>query len=152
MKIAGKLALTALLGMALAPPGVAAPADTEATTELRCILLSGNMASAPDPQARQAGMMMAFYFLGRLDKKFSAAELQKRLLAEAAGIDAEKLRAAATTCGEQLKTRGAFLEDLGSKLSAAAKVPAKKPDSKPADAKPADADAPKIEPKLEPEN
>lgn len=146
MKTAGTLATAAFLWAALGAPAIAAPEESEATTELRCILLSGNMASAKDPQARQAGMMMAFYFLGRLDKKFSAAELQKRLTTEAETITADKLRAAATTCGEQLKARGAFLEDLGGKLSAAAPKPAAK-----GEANPADAEAPKLEPKLEPE-
>ncbi len=108
----------AIAGMAAMPAAAAEESDT--TTELRCILLSGNMAGAKDPQARQAGMMMAFYFLGRLDKKYSAAALTDKLEAEAAGLDKEKLQAVVTTCGEQLRMRGAFLEDLGKKLSTAA--------------------------------
>jgi hypothetical protein len=115
MKLAGTIAL-AIIGAATLPaPVLAQEADT--ATELRCVLLSGRLAGAKEPQTRQAGMMMAYYFIGRLDKKFTSADLQKKLLAESQALDEEKMKAAFKVCGEQLSSRGAFLEDLGKKLS-----------------------------------
>lgn len=119
MKLATPFALAAMISAALiAAPAAAAESDTP--TELRCILLSGNMVASSDAQARQAGMSMAFYYLGRLDRKFSAADLQAKLIEEAKVSTAAKLTTAATTCGEQFQARGRFLEDLGKKLSAEA--------------------------------
>ena len=90
----------------------AAPADDEA--DMRCFLVSADMADSKDAETKNAGSVMMFYFLGRLDGRNPNVDLKQLLVREAermSDADKEKLL---VSCSGKVEQRGKQLEALGS--------------------------------------
>ena len=128
MRVLKMMAAAALPLAAMASGPALAQANT--VTELRCLLLAG-IPRTNDPKLQQGPLMMAFYYLGRLDKNMTAAELEQRLLAEQKNVTPEQMQAAVKSCGDQVANRIQFLSDMGPKLSAARKPAAATPKEPP---------------------
>ena len=105
------LGLALLFGSATAR---AAPADD--AEDMRCLIVAVELADNADKELSDAGTMMTTYFLGRLDGRSPAANLEQLLIQEATRLteaDKERLLIA---CLAQLELRGKQMEALGERL------------------------------------
>ncbi len=121
------LALAAAILTAAVIP-VAAQPDT-VTPDVRCLMIGMAMTNAPDPKIRTGGLMAIYYYLGRLDPKLPAAQLEARIRAEARAMTQDKAKADAQRCGQQLTARQSGLQAMAKRLAPPA-PPAKGPPPK----------------------
>jgi hypothetical protein len=100
----------------------AAHAQDPVKTDLRCAVLAFQMSVADDPAMKSAGMMTAFYYLGRLDARLSPADLEPRLTEEIASMTStmtvDAIQTQARLCGAILTARGEALVSMGNRMIA----------------------------------
>jgi hypothetical protein len=102
----------------------AAPASAEApetTTDLKCLAFAFNMSSDADQTKAAAGTMAVLYFLGRIDGREPALNLEKRLVQPDMELKPSEMAGLGLTCGGMLKVRGAELATMSERLKAAGK-------------------------------
>ena len=96
----------------------AAPADNAALADAQCLVAFGQLGASEDAATRQAGMIGANYFLGRLDGRAANADLRALLKQAGEAMKAADLKPALTRCGTLLQQRGEALQAIGRSLSA----------------------------------
>ena len=89
--------------------------DDPAVADAQCLLALGQLGSAEDEAARQAGMMGAQYYLGRLDGR-AVADLEGLLRRAAAAMKAEELGPTLQRCGALMQERGQALQAIGDRM------------------------------------
>ena len=94
----------------------AANPDDPAMADAQCLLALGQLGSAEDEAARQAGMMGAQYYLGRLDGR-AVADLEGLLRRAAAAMKAEELGPTLQRCGALMQERGQALQTIGDRMT-----------------------------------
>ncbi len=109
----------AILMLALWPlaAAVAAPLDEETRKDVRCLIIVGQLSKSEDPQVRDAGRIAGQYFLGRIDGRAPALDLESAVAAEVAAAIADQ-KALFPYCGDLMKKRGAEVEAVGKRLTA----------------------------------
>jgi hypothetical protein len=124
--------------MALAMMGGAARAD-ETTDDIHCLVIFMQMSNAPEQGARTGGLIGSFYYMGKLDGHSRSLDLENRIVAEVAKMNAASFQADAARCGRDMTKRGQDAADLGKALQQHAQQMEKaaKPEGAPA-APPAD--------------
>ncbi len=118
-KMIGLLAAVAVLG----GPATASAQSVETRADIRCLVVSLLMVNSPKPELRQAGMMSAIYYFGRLDGSARSPNLEDMIVKEIEKIKPDQLRDEAIRCGGELKARGDAMSELGANISARAKMP-----------------------------
>jgi hypothetical protein len=112
------------LALALAAtPALAARADTAddpSTADLKCLIVGFTMAQSTDPTQADAGKIVSFYYLGRLDGRDPSYDLEGRLVEVSSHMTPDEIRAAATRCGAALQARGQSIQAIGERLKARA--------------------------------
>lgn len=105
--------------LALAPwvAGAAAPLDVETRKDVRCLIVVGQLSKSEDPELRDAGRVASQYFLGRIDGRAPALDLEAAIAAEGAAAVADQ-KDLFLYCGELMKKRGAEVEAIGNRLVA----------------------------------
>ena len=89
---------------------------SETVADVQCLVVGAQLAASPDQQQKLVGSMMAIYFLGRIDGRSPAVELQELLKQEATKLTGSELGRAARRCGAQLSARGAEITRIGRTL------------------------------------
>lgn len=101
----------ALALLASPAAALAAPADDEA--DMRCFIVSAEMADSQDKEVETAGSIMLFYYLGRLDGRNASANLEALIEKQAKQLtDAEKQQLLAS-CSAKVEQRGKDLASMG---------------------------------------
>lgn len=109
-------ALALLAAQAVAP----APVDP-----MRCLLISGVASQSGDANAAQAGKYASIYWMGRVNGAAPNAPLAQQLGATAKAMEGINLQTEAQRCGEDMKRRGAEMQEAGKALQAQAPASAK---------------------------
>ncbi len=108
--------LPLLLGaMAVLPVRVEAQTP-ETTADVRCVLVGIRAAELPDSPQKSTGLLMALYYIGRLDGRDPTLDLQASLGAQLSKMTAADFAAEATRCGAGLTTKGAQIGRIGQDL------------------------------------
>jgi hypothetical protein len=96
----------------------AALADaSEVTDVVRCIFVGLEAAQSPDPARQQGAVVVAMYFLGRLDSLMPQANLEDLLNKESAAMNKPSVfQAEANRCGLTLKEKGRMMQQVGNRL------------------------------------
>lgn len=81
-------------------------ADREELADVRCVVVAMHMATLSNPQQRSAGVMIATYYLGRLDGRASQMDVELLIEEEANKMTPADLRSDAVRCGSALKKKG----------------------------------------------
>jgi hypothetical protein len=111
-------AALALALMAAAPARAEAP---ETTTDLKCLVFSMSMGANADPSKAAIGAMAMLYFLGRLDGREPALNLETRLVQPDMQLKPADFAQLGVTCGGMLQNRGAELTAMGERIQAKGK-------------------------------
>ena len=107
----------AALAASLAATGARA-ADTDITSDVRCMVVAAAMAQNTDPKVQNAGVMAGLYDLGKLDGREPNLDLEARLKQELAQMKPAEMMSEAQRCGAQLTARGKTVTEIGARLQA----------------------------------
>jgi hypothetical protein len=100
-------------GLTILFAAAAAAAPAVDSADVRCFLVTAEMADTKDKEVETAASIMMFYYLGRIDGKDPAANIEALVEQEAARLtDAEKKQLLAT-CSAQVERRGKQLSGGG---------------------------------------
>ncbi|MGH8199316.1 MAG: hypothetical protein ACREVO_02960 [Steroidobacteraceae bacterium] len=105
MRRSSYLGLLALLAVVL--PGVVCAQDAATTDDVRCVIVGMLMAqSGANAAERQAGPILALYYIGRLDGRSPSFDLEGAIVKEVTKMTQADYLATAHRCGRTLQTRG----------------------------------------------
>lgn len=109
-------AALALLGATAATQAHAQ--ETAATTgDLKCAVVGFVFAASEDKDEQQAGLMLAFYYFGRLSAVGGGFDLEKRLQAVAEAMTDEQFGTEAHRCGDELGRIGDSMKRFGESMA-----------------------------------
>lgn len=103
--------------LAYGPSFAARAANRYALSDVRCVVVGLRMVEMPASQQRTAGMMLAIYYLGRLDGRAPDAEVEGLIEREAEKMTAAEFRSNAVRCGNALTLKGQEIQRIGAELS-----------------------------------
>ena len=90
--------------------------DADTVADVRCVAVGIRSAELPDSRQKSTGLLMALYFIGRLDGRNPKVELEALLAAQVAKMTAADFAAEATRCGQSLASKGAQITKVGQDL------------------------------------
>ncbi|WP_374470485.1 hypothetical protein [Phenylobacterium sp.] len=109
-------AATAALLVALAAGAPARAQETPATTgDLKCALVGFALATSERKEEQQAGLMLAFYYYGRLSAA-PGVQVEKRLKEVADAMTDEAFVKESTRCGDELAQVGESMQRFGESM------------------------------------
>jgi hypothetical protein len=83
------------------------------TADVRCLIVGLSMGSVPGAAPRTAGVMIAMYYLGRLDARSPKPDLEALLGEEVEKITPNDLKSESVRCGTEFKSKGNQLAKIG---------------------------------------
>jgi hypothetical protein len=95
----------------------AVAADRQAVADVRCVVVGLRMIEMTAPQQRAAGMMIALYYLGRLDGEGQETALEPLIETEAKKMTEPEFRANAVRCGKAFTLKGQEMQKIGADLT-----------------------------------
>ncbi|HEX8257374.1 MAG TPA: hypothetical protein VF589_07055 [Allosphingosinicella sp.] len=95
----------------------AAPAEDPNLADAECLVVLGQLGASEDAATRNAGMIGAQYYLGRLDGRAPAGDLRALLKRAAETLKPADLQPILTRCGTVLQQRGQALQAIGQALA-----------------------------------
>lgn len=112
-----KAAAAALALMGVTAATQARAQETAATADdLKCAVVGFVFAASEDKDEQQAGLMLAFYYYGRLSAVGGGFDLEKRLKGVAEALTDEQFTAEAQRCGDELGQIGDSMKRFGESM------------------------------------
>lgn len=102
--------------LALASAQVRAEDDTT-IADVRCVVVGLRLSNDADARQRSAGLMTTLYYMGRLDGRVPALDLEAALLKEINTMTASDYVSEGMRCGAALSARGEQVTQIGKDLS-----------------------------------
>jgi hypothetical protein len=90
--------------------------DADTVADVRCVAVGIRSAELPDSRQKSTGLLMALYFIGRLDGRDPKLDLEALLSEQLAKMSAADFTTEATRCGNSLATKGAQITKVGQDL------------------------------------
>lgn len=90
--------------------------DADTVADVRCVAVGIRSAELPDSRQKSTGLLMALYFIGRLDGRDPKLDLETLLAEQLAKMTAADFTAEAARCGNSLATKGAQITHVGQDL------------------------------------
>ncbi len=91
-------------------------ADRAVLADASCVVVAMHMATLNNPQQRSTGVMLAIYYLGRLDGHSLGADTERLIEEEAGKMTPAELRSDALRCGKALASKGQEMARIGAAL------------------------------------
>lgn len=113
----GWVALFACLGFGCSLLAVAQAPDDPAVSDARCVVVAMHMATLNAPQQQRTGVMLAIYYLGRLDGRSPQEDTERLIEKEAGKMTPAELRSDAVLCEKVLSAKGQEMTRIGANLS-----------------------------------
>jgi hypothetical protein len=110
-KTGPKAAAPAAAPAAGAPAGVA-PSSDPTVNDMRCIVVAGALLQADDEQMKSVGRASLFYYLGRMQGRGDTANMDARIVGEAAKMTEDDIKAQSKTCGAMFTSAAQALQGL----------------------------------------
>jgi hypothetical protein len=104
-----------MVALSAAPLEVMAQ-DADTIADVRCVAVGIRAAELPDSRQKSTGLLMALYFIGRLDGRDPKLDLEALLATQLAKMSAADFTTEATRCGTSLATKGAQITQVGQDL------------------------------------
>lgn len=91
--------------------------DPTIIADADCVVTGLRMVQMSMPEQRSAGLMLAIYYLGRLDGRASGVEIDSLIEKDAEKMTTAEFRANAVRCGKALTLKGQEIQKIGTDLS-----------------------------------
>jgi hypothetical protein len=95
-----------------AAPLVDAPAGDPSLTDMRCMVVASALLGSDDEQMKSLGRANLFYYLGRLQGRGDVANMDARIVEQAAKMTEDDIRAEAKGCGAMFTAAAQALQDM----------------------------------------
>jgi hypothetical protein len=103
--------------MALASPAKLLAQRPEDTADIRCVAVALKMTEMPSTEQKSAGLMMAVFYLGRLDGRVPNLDIEKLIVEQVGKMSNADYSSEAIRCGKSLSEKGQKITQIGQKLS-----------------------------------
>lgn len=90
--------------------------DADITADVRCVAVGLRAGELPDSRQKSTGLLMALYFIGRLDGRNPKLDLQTLVIAQLAKMSSADFDSEAVRCGNDLTTKGQQITKIGQAL------------------------------------
>ena len=90
--------------------------DADTVADVRCVAVGIRSAELPDSRQKSTGLLMALYFIGRLDGRDPKLDLETLLSEQLSKMTAADFTAEAARCGSSLASKGAQITHVGQDL------------------------------------
>lgn len=97
-------------------PGRVPVAAPESIADVRCLLASVAMMNSPNNTTRAAAATSALYFLGRLDGRERAVDLEDLIRVESQKMSPDDIASESKRCGRELAARARVVSTIGQQL------------------------------------
>ena len=111
-----KRALPALLLVLTAAPLPVLAQDAAITADIRCVAVGIRAAALPDSHQKSSGLLMALYYIGRLDGRDPKLDIEALMSEQLAKMTAADFVAETQRCGGGLTGKGAQITRIGQDL------------------------------------
>jgi hypothetical protein len=95
-----------------APPAGVGPSSDPTVNDMRCIVVAGALLQADDEQMKSVGRASLFYYLGRLQGRGDTANMNARIVDQAAKMTEDDIKTQSKTCGAMFTAAAQSLQDL----------------------------------------
>ena len=96
--------------------GEADAANMDSIADVRCVIVAMKMGKAPGSAQQTSAIMIALYYLGRLDGRALQANIEDLIAKEVVKMTAAELRSEAVRCGTALAKKGEEISNIGNRL------------------------------------
>ena len=90
--------------------------DADTVADVRCVAVGIRSAALPDSHQKSAGLLMALYFIGRLDGRDPKLDLEAMLSEQLSKMTAADFTTETARCGNSLTAKGAQITRVGQDL------------------------------------
>ena len=95
-----------------------APADAQATNDVKCLMASNLFSkAAKDPKARALGDAGKYFYLGRITGRLTEQQVRAQMIAQTKAITAANAGSVMTACAKQMEGGAAMVERVGKQLA-----------------------------------
>jgi len=91
--------------------------DAETVADIHCVIVGFKIAQLPDLTQKNAGTMLALYFIGRLDSRVPKLDMEELIVSELSHMTAAEFDSEAKRCGGALSDKGQEFTRIGKDLS-----------------------------------
>jgi len=105
--------LTVLVGALTLSSVQARAQDAETIADVRCVIVGAKFGAMADPSQRSAGMMLSFYYIGRLDGRMPKLDLEELMIKELSTMTTSDFGSEAKRCGASLTDKGQAISRIG---------------------------------------
>jgi hypothetical protein len=98
------------------PDPVVNAENSSLTADAQCLLIGTQLTSSSNEQLKFSGTLLTMYFLGKIEGRSSAVNLQELITDASKRISATELKSAMQRCGKELSARGAEITQIGKSL------------------------------------
>ena len=95
-----------------AAPAGAPPSSDPTVNDMRCIVVAGALLQSDDEQMKSVGRASLFYYLGRLQGRGDTANMNARVVGEAAKMTEDDIKTQSKTCGATFTAAAQALQYL----------------------------------------
>jgi hypothetical protein len=95
-----------------AAPSGAPPSSDPTVNDMRCIVVAGALLQSDDEQMKSVGRASLFYYLGRLQGRGDTANMNARIVDQAAKMTEDDIKAQSKVCGASFTAAAQSLQDL----------------------------------------
>lgn len=95
-----------------APPAGVAPSGDPTVNDMRCIVVAGALLQSDDEQMKSVGRASLFYYLGRMQGRGDTANMNARIVDQAAKMTEDDIKSQSRTCGAMFTAAAQSLQDL----------------------------------------
>lgn len=113
----GWIGLVAFVVLAVLPISRTHAADRQTVADVHCVVVAMHMATLSTPRQRSAGVMIATYYLGRLDGRSPHLDIERLIEEEAKKMTPTQLQSDAVRCGRALREKGQEMVRISADLS-----------------------------------
>jgi len=117
MKRLRSLFLTALISVLHVPQGVADTPGPAAGANARCVIVALRLGEIHDASVQTAGLMIAYYYLGRLDALSPKPDLEELIANEGGKMTVDDIKSESVRCGSKFKEKAKELQVVGQRLT-----------------------------------
>lgn len=95
------------------------PALDPVTFDIRCFIAASQLQlRAADANVRANATAAGIFFLGRVDARLPAAEIEERVFREGMALQGADLRPLLQSCGAFMQERGRVMSEIGTRITA----------------------------------
>jgi|HubBroStandDraft_5_1064220.scaffolds.fasta_scaffold23435_4 hypothetical protein len=101
--------------------------NQEDVADVRCVAVALRMTEMPAAEQKSSGLMMALYYVGRLDGRAPNLDIEELIIQQIGKMTNADYSSEAIRCGKSLSEKGQKMTQIGQKLGQLGRLPQQTP-------------------------